>query len=96
MDQENPEPDLVQFSINDRLYWETLKLGMRGKTISYASYKKRSQNKRKIQTEGQLKYLSQNFDINKLEIDQLNSELARIREDRIKVADSIFFLRILC
>ena len=38
MDQENPEPDLVQFRINDRLYWETLKLGMRGKTISYASY----------------------------------------------------------
>ena len=84
MDQENPELDLVQFSINDQLFWETLKLGMRGKTISYASYKKRSQNRREIQIEEQLKYLSQNFDINKLEIDRLNSELARIREDRVQ------------
>ena len=84
MDQKNPELDLVQFSINDQLFWETLKLGMRGKTISYASYKKRSQNRREIQIEEQLKYLSQNFDINKLEIDRLNSELARIREDRVQ------------
>ena len=58
MDQENPEPDLVQFSINDQLFWETLKLGIRGKTNSYASYKKRSQNRREIQIKEQLKYLS--------------------------------------
>ena len=84
MDQENPEPDLVQISINDQLFWEILKLAIRGKTNSYASYKKRSQNRREIQIEEQLKYLSQNFDINKSAIDQLSSELVRIREDRVK------------
>ena len=61
-----------------------MKLAIRGKTISYASYKKRLQNRREKQIEEQLGYLSQNCELNNLEINQLSLELARIREDRVK------------
>ena len=42
-DIENPQPHT--FSINDQLLFETLKLQIRGKTISYAAWKKKEQNK---------------------------------------------------
>ena len=40
LEQENPNPSEVQFSVNDQLFWETLKLMIRGKTISYATYQR--------------------------------------------------------
>ena len=84
LDQENIEPQLIQFSINDQLFWETLKLMIRGKTISYATYKKRTQNEREKRINDKLVQLYQNFDSNKDEITQLSTELTQIREDRIK------------
>ena len=57
---------------------------IRGKTISYATYKKRSQNEREKKIEEELHHLYQNFDLNKEEINQLSSELSRIREDKIR------------
>lgn len=40
---ENPQS--TTFSINDQLWFETLKLQIRGKTISYAAWKKKEQTK---------------------------------------------------
>lgn len=31
--------ETIQYSINDQLLWKTLKLAIRGRTISYASYR---------------------------------------------------------
>ena len=84
LNQENTEPTLLQFSINDQLFWETLKLMIRGKTISYSTYKKRSQNEREKQINEKLIQLYQNFEANREEIGQLSTELSQIREDRIK------------
>ena len=57
---------------------------IRGKTISYATYKKRTQNEREKRINDKLAQLYQNFDSNKDEITQLSTELTQIREDRIK------------
>ena len=84
LDQENIEPQLIQFSIDDQLFWETLKLVIRGKTISYATYKKRAQNEREKKINDKRVQLYQNFDSNKNEINHLSTELTQIREDRIK------------
>ena len=84
LNQENTEPTPLQFSINDQLFWETLKLMIRGKTISYSTYKKRSQNEREKQINEKLIQLYQNFEANTEEIGQLSTELSQIREDRIK------------
>ena len=75
---------LIQFSINDQLFCETLKLLIRGKTISYATYKKLTQNEREKKIYDKLAQLYQTFDSNKDEINQLSTELTQIREDRIK------------
>ena len=74
----------MRFSVNDQLFWETLKLMIRGKTISYATYKKRLQNNRETELEAKLQQLYQNFEQNREEISHLSSELTRIRDDRIK------------
>ena len=42
-DIENPQSST--FSINDQQLFETLKLQIRGKTISYAAWKKKEQKK---------------------------------------------------
>ena len=57
---------------------------IRGKTISNAIYKKRTQNEREKKINDKLVQLFQNFDSNKDEINQLSTELTQIREDRIK------------
>ena len=58
---------------------------IRGKTISYATYKKRTQNEREKKiNDKKLVQIYQNFDSNKDEINQLSTELTQIREDMIK------------
>ena len=57
---------------------------IRGKTISYATYKKRTQNEREKKINDKLVQIYQNFDSNKDEINQLSTELTQIREDMIK------------
>lgn len=84
INMDNIDPALIQFSVNDQLFWDTLKVMIRGKTISYATYKKRSQNEREKKIEEKWHHLYQNFDLNKEEINQLSSELSRIREDKIR------------
>ena len=48
MDQINNIPDdQIQFVINDQLFLETLLMELRGKSISFSSYKKKHQKKKK-------------------------------------------------
>ena len=48
MDQINNIPDdQIQFVINDQLFPETLLMELRGKSISFSSYKKKASEKKK-------------------------------------------------
>lgn len=40
------DPSFIHFTINDQLFLETLLMEIRGKTISYSSYKKKDRNER--------------------------------------------------
>ena len=45
---------IITYSIDDQLLWEMLKLNIRGKTISYSSFKKRNRDKREQTLENKL------------------------------------------
>ena len=48
MDQINSIPDdQIQFVISDQLFFETLLMELRGKSISFSSYKKKASEKKK-------------------------------------------------
>ena len=54
MDQINNIPDdQIQFVINDQLFLETLLMELRGKSISFSSYKKKSIRKKRKRTNQQ-------------------------------------------
>jgi hypothetical protein len=48
------DDDGKYFSINDKLLWETMKVMIRGKTISYSSYKNKEKNQSESDLEKQL------------------------------------------
>ena len=61
-DLEHPQP--LTFPINDQLLFETLKLQIRGKTISYAAWKKREErNKTECFLENEINFLQQSFNL---------------------------------
>ena len=75
----------VQFVINDQLFLDTLLLGIRGESISYASFKNRQRNNREnhlIKQIDELENSLNNKNIEQLEI--LKTELSDIRHDKRK------------
>lgn len=72
------------FSIDDQLLWETLKMSIRGKTISYSSFKKKERDKRETTLENELAKLNENFAQNEELIKQKDQELKAMREEKIK------------
>ena len=60
-DIENPQS--TTFSINDQLLFETLKLQIRGKTISYAAWKRKEQNKTENFLEKEINLLQQSLNV---------------------------------
>ena len=55
------------FSINDQLLFETLKLQIRGKTISYAAWRKKEQNKTENSLEKEINFLQQSLNVSPCE-----------------------------
>ncbi len=84
-DEYNPEN--IQFAISDQLFFETLKLQIRGATIPFAARKKREENKRELDIENEIKKLHSS-EIHTAESDdklnRLNSELETMRENKMK------------
>ena len=75
----------IQFIINDQLFLETLLMEIRGKTISYSSYK--SKNRRTLETQliSEIKEIESNLsEINKEKLDQVKNELNIIRMEKLK------------
>lgn len=81
----NPVNNLTEYSINDQLLWEMIKLNLRGKTISYSSYKKKINIEKEFKLENKLKNLYENEAISSRdEIEKVEHELKTLREDKIR------------
>ena len=76
----------IKFSIDDQLFWETLKIMLRGKTISYSTFKKKERENIEFELESKLTILYQNGGggTQEEEISKLESDLKNIREEKVK------------
>ena len=75
----------IQFTINDQLFLETLLIQIRGKTISYATHKKKTMNRKENTLIGEINDLEKS--VNEKTIDDLNlkkKELQDIREIKLQ------------
>ena len=77
------------FSINDQLLFETLKLQIRGKTISYAAWKKKEQNRAENLLEKEINFLQQSLNESpceetKRKLALKQNELQELREHRMR------------
>ena len=80
----NSEDDDGKYvSINDQLLWETMKVKIRGKTISYSSYKNKEKNKSESDLGKQVSELYANNG-KETEIQDTESKLTQLREKQIK------------
>ena len=85
-DMEHPES--LTFSINDQPLFETLKLQIRGKTISYAAWKKKEQNKTENFLQNEINSLQQSLNVSPCEetqrkLTQKQNELQGLREHKM-------------
>ena len=68
--------DEIQFTINDQLFLETLLMEIRGKTISYASYKAKCKRSEETTILQEIDILEKNLsDENKDRLENLHTEL---------------------
>ena len=74
----------IKFSIDDQLFWETIKIMLHGKTISYSTFKKKERENIEFELESKLTILYQNGGTHEEEISKLESELENIREEKVK------------
>ena len=82
-------PQSTTFSINDQLLFETLKLQIRGKTISYAAWKKKEQNKTENFQEKEINFLQESLSVSpceetKRKLAQKQKELQELREHKMR------------
>ena len=81
---EIPDEEL-QFVINDQLFLDTVMMEIRGKSISYASYKKKSKNIQEQKLVEQIQYLEDNLSENKIpNLEKSKLELGKLREEKMK------------
>ena len=75
--------DSIQLTISDQLFLETLLMEIRGKSISYASFKKKTNNMLENNLKEEIKELEKNTDnynIEEIEIKKLELENIRIKK----------------
>lgn len=83
----NVPNDQLTFVIDNRLFFETLMCEIRGKTISYATYKKKEENKREVSLERKIHKLELDTELREDEIttlEELKAQLEEIREAKIQ------------
>ena len=76
----------IQLNISDQLFFETLLMEIRGKTISYSSYKKKAERERETTLNEKLVTLEKNNQISEEEmksIEEIKNELEQIRKKKI-------------
>ena len=77
--------DELQLVINDQLFLETLLMEIRGKSISYATYKKKSINKDETESVKKIQTLEDNLvEENIPNLEKLKQELCNLREEKMQ------------
>lgn len=75
----------IQFIINDQLFMDILLTEIRGKSISYSSFKKKKLNEREKELEKDILLIEQNLTDDKLDIlTKKQEEILEIRKNRLK------------
>ena len=75
----------LQFIVNDQLFLETLMMEIRGKSISYATYKKKLKDKEEKELIKSIKKLEDNLvEENIPEVEKLKQDLCNIREEKMQ------------
>ena len=80
-------PDEINFNISDQLFFETLLMEIRGKTISYASHKKKVENEKEKSLNEKLADMESNnsmLEEDVLELERIRQELEQIRKKRVE------------
>ena len=81
---EIPDEEL-QLIINDQLFFETIMMEIRGKSISYASYKKKLKNIHEQKLIKEIQGLEDNLTENNIpSLEKLKLELCKLREENMK------------
>ena len=74
----------LEFQISDQLFLETLLMEIRGKTISYSSYKKKQNNLREHNLENEIKHLEEEEPLDLEKINEKKLELENFRIEKIQ------------
>ena len=77
----------IQFTISDQLFFATLLMEIRGKTISYSTYIKKmtnSEEKKLIEALEELWKINEHSEENLKKIDRINEDLEKIRSKRME------------
>ena len=74
----------LEFQISDQLFLETLLMEIRGKTISYSSYKKKQNNLREHNLENEIKHLEEEEPLDLEKINEKKLELENFRKEKIQ------------
>ena len=79
-------PDFdIQFTINDQLFLDVLLMELRGKAISYSSYKHKERNKTEKELIERITLMETNLQESNLEsLEKLKSQLNEIRQEKLK------------
>ena len=79
-----PNNDLT-FTISDKLFFETLMMEIRGKTISYSTFKKKTELNKERDLEKEINDLEHNLQENSIpHLENLKAQLQEIRDSRIQ------------
>lgn len=82
---DNIPDDEIQFVIDDQLFLETLLMELRGKSISFSSFRKKQTDKVEKEIIEKIKHIEENLTESKQdELDQLKSDLEKLRYGKMK------------
>ena len=81
---EDTENTDLNLTINDQLFFEMLLMEIRGKTISYASFKKKQGDQKEKQILKDIEKLEENEELNKDELTVIKNELDEIRKQKLE------------
>ena len=80
----NDSNNYVQMTISDQLFLEVLLIEIRGKTISYASFKKKSKNIKEEELQKEIKILEESVNLDLIEIESKKAELENLRKEKLQ------------
>ena len=81
---DNINNDSIEFTINDQLFLETLLLEIRGKTISYSSFRKKEKDRQENQLVKEIEDMENSENVNLISIENKKKTLENLRKVKIQ------------